>query len=590
LSPEEEAKDLPQAGAKSAADPVQEEAGAKSSSSEKADTHLRVPVSLIDSLINLAGETVIARNEMAQKITRVKDTGLDMIGKRMSQLITRMQEGIMRTRLQELNIVFQRLPRLVRDVSRVTGKQAELVISGGEVELDKSMIDAIGDSMMHMIRNAIDHGIEPSEERLRLGKPEKGMVKVSAYLRGGNVVIMIRDDGRGLNSEKIKEKAILHNLISREESANLPPEQILDLIFHPGLSTADKVTSTSGRGVGMDVVRSGIKKHGGNVEVVSEEGKGSTFIASIPQTLSIVSCLLVRSGKSIFALPQQNLKELILVEKDKVEEVEEHKVYQLRGHLLPLVELNHMLDIQSDTDDIGEHIAVVHSERHYFGIVVDEVVNLEEIVIKRLGEHFQDLTFFAGAAIMGDGEAILVLDVPGIAKHTNLQASSMEQEMESYDEDEDMGYLVFEAASQSFAVPVATVPRIEKIGDTIIEDFMGREVVKYRDEVVPVIRLESVYELEDAKKARGEYYLIIFNVNGVRSGIVADEIHNVVRDLPNLDTKKFIGDSVIGHSILNGETTLIIDAVDLIKTLMKSRYRDINKIVISEATEVLEEV
>jgi two-component system chemotaxis sensor kinase CheA len=569
--------DLPQKGELLTAVEGAQDAGA--AKGEAAESHLKVPLKLIDSLINLAGETVIARNELSQRILSFRDVGLEMAGKRMSQLITRLQEEIMRTRLQEVNTVFQRLPRLIRDLSHSTGKKIKLVMEGGDVELDKSLIEAIGDSIMHMVRNSIDHGIEEPDERRRFGKSPDGNVKISAHLRGGNVVITIQDDGRGIDIERVRDKALARGMISQDQARTMTREQLTDLIFAAGLSTAERVTSTSGRGVGMDVVRSNFLRLGGGVEVFTEKGAGTTILATVPQTLTIVTSLLIKSHRNLFALPQQNVVEMLRIDPTMMQVVENHNVYELRGHLLPIINLGEMLKISSDEErQAPTHIAIVRSERHHFGILVDAIINLEEIVVKRLGAHFAGLNVFSGAAIMGDGEAVLILDVPGLAKHANLQAniSELEEERVARGEIEEEGYLLFSASKQKFAVPVATIPRIEKISLSGIEWFMGMEVVKYRDEVVPVVRLNDLYELVGDGNT-GDIYLIIFTVNGIRSGIVADEILNVVRELPRLDRSKFLGQAVIGHTIINGETTLAIDAVLMMGEFQKTRFKDISK-------------
>jgi len=549
---------------------------------------LKVPVKLIDALINMAGETVIARNELLQRIAAVRDASLEMSGKRMSILITRLQEGIMRTRLQELNSVFQKLPRLVRDVANQTGKKVDLIMTGGDVELDKTLIDAIGDSIMHMIRNSIDHGLESPEERKRIGKKETGIVKVSAHLRGGNVILSIRDDGKGLNLDKIRNSAVTKGLVTKEAAARATDQQVAEFVFLAGLSTADKVTQTSGRGVGMDVVHSNFKKLGGTVELLSEPGKGLTITATLPQTLTIVTCLMIKSSGTLFALPQQNVEELILSDSEKVSQVENHDVYDLRGHLLPLINLGKLLNLPENEKFAAQYIAVVHSERHRFGLRIDEIVNLEEIVVKRLGEHFAGLNFFSGAAIMGDGEAVLILDVPGLAKFANLQGNieeekdDLEKQMESVQE---TGFLLFGVFGQRFAVTVASVPRIEKITKSEVDLFMGMEVLQYRGEVVPVVHLDQVYQFDKKIERKEDIYLIIFHIKGMRIGIIADEIFNVLSDIPDLEIGKFTGHGVKGHAIIGNHTTLVIDAVELLRDLRDTKFHEITKEKDSEKLE-----
>ncbi len=546
-------------------------------SREEAETHLHVPIRLIDMLINLAGEAVISRNELMQRLARVHDASLEGAGKKMSYLITRLQEGIMRTRLQELNTVFQKIPRIVRDATSGHGKKVELVVTGGEVELDKTLIDAIGESMMHMIRNAVDHGIEEPLEREKRGKRVTGLLRVDAQLRGGNVILTVKDDGRGLDVEKIREKAVLSGQVTQERSQQMSVEEVMDLVFLPGLSTARSVSRTSGRGVGMDVVRSTLKKVGGSVEIESRSGEGTTVTATLPQTLSIVTCLMVSSCHQLYALPQQNVVELILLEQVHLDQVEGHEVYDLRGHLLPLVDLGRVLGLNEEGVCSREYIVVVKSERYYFGLLIDRVVNLEEIVVKRLGGHFGGLSFLSGAAILGDGESVLILDVPGLAKFTNMQANaSLEEEREEEVEEAELsGWLLFGVYDQQFAVSVETVPRIERIERKDIEIFMGIEVMRYRDEIVPVVRLEELYDIEVTLEEQSEYYAVIFQLGEHHAGILSTEIRNVVDTPGEVDKETFVWDSVIGHSILDGKPTLIVDVLDLLQKMKTTRFRDI---------------
>ncbi|MBI3394821.1 MAG: hypothetical protein HY042_03195, partial [Spirochaetia bacterium] len=279
----------------------------KSEKRDNVETHLRVPFRLVDHLINLAGEAVIARNELVQRTASSTDRGLASVGKKISLLITNIQEGIMRTRLQELNGVFQRIPRIVRDATAATGKKVNVQTHGGEVELDKTLMDAVSESIMHVIRNAVDHGIEAPAERIRLGKPEYGVIHVSARMRGGNVVFEMRDDGRGIDVEKIRSSALSRGIMTADQVQAASRADLLELVFLPGFSTASKVTATSGRGVGMDVVRTSFERAGGSVEIASDPGRGTTIVASVPQTLTITTCLLVRTAGIRYALPQQNV-------------------------------------------------------------------------------------------------------------------------------------------------------------------------------------------------------------------------------------------------------------------------------------------
>ncbi len=569
-----ESRDGLQATAKNASQAIQSMREASN------ETHLKVSVALLDELINLAGETIIARNDLMQKVERIKDPALAVTSKKVSYLVTKLQESIMRTRLQEIGTIFQRLPRLVRDISLLTSKQVELITEGGDVELDKTLIDAIVDPVMHMVRNSIDHGIEPPEVRARAGKQEKGILKLSATLRGGNVILRIIDDGKGLDAEGIRSKALSKGLISERQAAEATNEELYELIFEPGFSTAETITQTSGRGVGMDVVRTNFKRVGGTVDVASEKGKGTTITATLPQTLSIITCLMVEIAAKRYAMPQQNIEELILIDPEQLTTVESHLMYRLRGHLLPLVKIGEVLYPDRKLEREPRYIAVVRSDRHRFGMMIDDIINPEEIVVKPLGEHFSDLTIFSGAAILGDGEAVLILDIPGVARFTNLQ-SNLREDLEasarerSQVEEKESGYLLVGVAGNQFAMPVSSVPRIEKITRERIESFMGIETLIFNDEIVPLLRLQSVYRLPGREAAGSDIYVLIFNVHDMRVGIVVDTIRSVVGSIGHIETGAYLGESVNGQAIVNGDKTVVLDVIDLIGRMQQTKFRDL---------------
>jgi len=548
-----------------------------------AEAFLKVHIDLLDELINLAGETIIARNALMQKVERCKDPALLLTGKKISYLVTKLQESIMRTRLQEIGTIFQRLPRLVRDLSQLTGKKVELVTEGGEVELDKTLIDAIVDPVMHMVRNSIDHGLESEELRVSAGKNPVGILRIAATLRGGNVVLTIHDDGRGLNVEKIRATALRKGVVTERELELMIVEDIYELIFEPGFSTAENISQTSGRGVGMDVVRTNYKRVGGSVDILSEPGKGTSFIVTLPQTLSIITCLMIRIQSKLYALPQQNIEELILIDPSQITMVEDHKMYKLRDHLLPLVQVAEVLYPETEIKAAPEYIAVVRTDRHRFGMMIDEIMNPEEIVVKPLGEHFSELVLFSGAAIMGDGEAVLILDVPGIARFTNLQ-NNLREELEAErvpavaEEEVESGYLVVGVSGNRFAIPVNSVPRIEKVKPGMVESFMDLETIIFNEEIVALVLLEKVYGLQRQESEAGSNVLI-FNINDMRIGVLADRIYNVVDSIPNLETGAYLGESILGQAIINDEKTVVLDVVDLLSRLQSSRFRELHQYI-----------
>lgn len=562
-------------------------------SQDTRDTNLKVSLRLIDDLINLAGEAVIARNELLQKIDANADSNLHTSAKKIGTLFSKLQEGIMKTRLQELDSVFQKVPRIVRDISRTTGKHAELVQFGGEVELDKTLIDAISDPIMHMIRNSMDHGIETPEERLKAGKPKEGFIRLSASLRGGNVIIAIEDDGKGLDRNTIQEKVIEKGIMPKEAAEAATDEEIFNCVFLPGFSTAKKVTTVSGRGVGMDVVRTNLKKVGGSAEIANRPEGGSIVTLTIPQTLSIVTTLLIRTAGRRYAVPEQNVKELILVNPQHLSKVETHLIYNLRDHLLPVLDLANFLKLPVGEDYKPQYMAVLKSEKHSFGILIDEIINPEEIVVKSLGSLFTGLNIFSGATIMGDGETVLILDVPGMAKFWSMQSNIDEKELngqnkiassESSANNEVKGFLLFSIGKQQFAVSVESVPRIEKIKPTDISHFQGIEVILYRNVSVPLVRLDEFYDLDHSLKGENEeeIYGIFFRLDGTHTGFIANSVDRVINDMPKLKTDTYSGEGILGYEVIDGVHTIFLDIKKLTEKLHSEKFHDLEIVPLEE--------
>jgi len=542
------------------------------------DSYLKVSIDLLDDLINIAGETIIARNSLVQASDEIENQKLSVATRKISYFITKLQESIMRTRMQEIGTVFQRLPRLVRDVCKLTGKKVELITNGGDVELDKTLVDIILDPLMHMVRNSIDHGIELPEERLRLGKEEIGRLEVKAYLRGGNVIVDIVDDGQGLDIEKIKRKALRIGLLNEEMADSATDEEVFDLIFEPGFTTNEEVSKTSGRGVGMDVVRTNFKKVNGSVDVRSVFGEGTAITATIPQTLSIITTLMVNIDSQQYAIPQQNIESIVLLELDKLVEVEDHLMYNLRDSLFPLVELDVLFnegnkDNKKSSLD-NKYIVFVYTERHKFGLIVDNIMNPEEIVVKPLGDHFSKILVFAGAAILGNGDAILIIDVPGVARHAKLQTNSIEQKAKQAlltERKSNEGLLITGTGNNRFAVPVSAMPRIERIPSEKIEVFMGLESIVFENEIVPLIRLEDIFGLEG--RVEGENLnVMIFNVDTIRVGIPIQNIYDVISDYPNLESGGFLGEGILGQFVLNDLKIVVLDIKNILGRVKDSKF------------------
>ncbi|EID99653.1 chemotaxis protein CheW [Leptospira licerasiae] len=541
-----------------------------------AEHYLKIPLQLLDHMINLAGETIIVRNQLLQKIENYDDPSLLSIVRNLSQLITSSQESVMRTRLQKLESLYKRIPRLIHDLERTTGKEVELLLEGGEVELDKNIIDSITDPITHMIRNSVDHGIESPEERVSAGKPAKGKIHLSASLRGGNVILKVEDDGRGLNIESIKSKAIERGLITQEEAQRKSPEELSEFIFSPGFSTAHAVSSTSGRGVGMDVVKMNFQKAGGTVSVSSRQGIGTSVIASLPQTLSIINCQMVKTSGMLFAIPQQNISELILLDKRSVSYLEKKMVYQLRGHLLPLIKTGEILGLSSDHAEDGsdKYIVVVHTEKHKFGMLIEEIENPEEIVVKPLSKDLAKINLYTGAAILGDGNVALILDISGISKFLKLH-TNVKEELRSktiHDINDKEHYLLFSVNRQMFGLDSRSVIRIEQVDPKCFERVMDSEVIQYRDEVIELCRLDRYFNLKNEEK-NIERTMILIQTSLGKKGILVQEIHNVVGEIGSFNKNEDQSSGVIGNGIVLGQTVIVIDPIVVLKKIGKDPVR-----------------
>ena len=400
-------------------------------SSAVADANIRVGVGLLDKLMDLVGELVLTRNQILQFNTEREDAALNATSQRLNLITTELQEGVMKTRMQPIGMVWNKLPRVVRDMAVALGKQIRLDMDGAETELDRTIIEAIKDPLVHLVRNSCDHGIEPPEVRARAGKPPTGRLSLRAYHEGGQVNIEIGDDGAGIDVARVKQKAMEKGLLRPEQAEKLSDREALNLIFHPGFSTAETVTNVSGRGVGMDVVKTHIEKIGGVVDIFSRPGEGATVKLKIPLTLAIIPGLVITSGGERFVIPQVSLLELIRLEGDGSEKHIEHvhgtPVYRRRGSLLPIAYLNQVLGLMSAERAEAVSMVVLQAEDRQFGLVVDGINDTQEIVVKPLGKQLKGLTVYAGATIMGDGRVALILDVLGIGQRSGVLAESREQ-------------------------------------------------------------------------------------------------------------------------------------------------------------------
>jgi two-component system chemotaxis sensor kinase CheA len=548
------------------------------------DSTIRVDVGLLDKLMNLVSELVLVRNQLLQRV-RERDNAADAgIAQRMNLITTQLQESVTRTRMQPIRNVWNQFPRVVRDLAHANGKEVELVMEGAETELDKTLLEAIKDPLTHIVRNAIDHGIETPEIRKGRGKDPKGTLLLKAYHEGGQINIEMSDDGGGIDVEKVKRKAIEKGLITVETAAGLTESETLNLIFLPGLSTADKVTNVSGRGVGMDVVRTNIEKISGVIEVESRLGQGTRLKLKIPLTLAIIPALMVRSGRELFAIPQANLVELVCIDVEageRIEVIHGAEFYRLRGELLPLVRLSHILRMteapsptptQEGRDAEETNIVVLGSGGQSFGLVVDEVSDREEIVVKPLSRHLKGLNVFAGATILGNGTVALILDVSGIADAGGLhQTAGAELKSEEKTETREHGaqetLLLFTLSGRDrYAIPLSLVARLEEFRASQVERAAGREVVQYRDDLLPLIRLDRV--IGSGSAADGETLpAILFTKNSKSVGLVVGQILDTVQEEMLLHPAPAGKIGVKGSLVIQGLTTDLLDIEQIIESV-----------------------
>lgn len=539
------------------------------------ESHVRIDVHLLDQLMTLAGELVLSRNRLTQLANQLNDPEFLTANQRMSLVVTELQERIMKTRMQPIGNVFNKFPRIVRDLAKAAEKKVQLRIEGAETELDRSIIESIKDPLTHMVRNSIDHGIESPDIRVQKQKPPVGTLVMKAYHEGGQVIIEIVDDGAGIDPDKIRQKAVEKGLLTEEQAEALSEREALMLIFQPGFSTAEKVTNISGRGVGMDVVKTNIEKLGGTIELNSEKDVGTTIKIKIPLTLAIIPALIVTSGGQRYAIPQVNLVELVhlnpkLVERD-VQKIGNSEFYRLRGEILPLVRLRKVLGFQEDEEEKnsseGMNIVVLNAGGHLFGLVVDSISDSEEIVVKPLGSHLKHIPIFAGTTLMGDGKVALILDVVGITSSATAGEEGMKETTivtgKGGEEDHQFLLLCTIGPNEYFALPLALVNRLDKIKASDIEYVGGKEVVQYRGHSMPIIRLENYLPISPLPE-QDEYHLIVFHMNEKDIAFMVSEIDDSLDLAIDVEEGTFKQEGILGSAIIKERTTLFLDVYQII--------------------------
>ncbi len=593
----------------------------------KVETSIRVHVSLLDELMNLAGELVLSRNQLLQTVSSGDQASAEAVGQRIDLVTSELQEAIMQTRMQPIGNVFNKFPRVVRDLAGKLNRQIDLELVGKEVELDKTIIEAINDPLTHLVRNSVDHGIEPPDVRIAAGKNPTGKVVLKAYHEAGQVAIEISDDGKGIDGQQLAASAVNKGLITAEQAAEMSEKEQINLIFLPGFSTAKKVTDVSGRGVGMDVVKTNLDKLGGSIEIESEVGKGSTISIKLPLTLAIIPCQVVVNGGERYAIPQVNLEELLRIPaaqvKERVEKVGDAAVVRLRGNLLPLIRLSDILEVERtyvDPEDQNEYpdrreniadrrsksswsgenggdavqremrsgrdrrfraesalnIVVVSTGSMTYGLIVDQLQDSEEIVIKPLGRHIQHCKGYAGATIMGDGRIALILDVNSLAQmadFTSLEGSDAEKALaESAREailaaKDRQALLIFRSSTEEqFAAPLNQVERIEKIKATDIEEVGGRRVMQYRGGSLPLISIDEAAMVQPLAD-QDDLLVIVFNLAGKDIGLLAIGPVDATEVAVDVDDVTLKQPGIMGSTIIKDHTTMLINIYELVETI-----------------------
>jgi two-component system chemotaxis sensor kinase CheA len=537
------------------------------------DSSIRVDVGLLDKLMNLVGELVLARNQIMQFSASQESTPFLGTVQRLNLLTTELQAGVMKTRMQPIGTIWNKFPRVVRDLALACGKQARIEMEGQETELDKTIIEAIRDPLTHLMRNAIDHGIEATALRAARGKPAEGRLALHAFHEGGKVIIEIADDGGGIDPQRVRAKAIQAKLVTPEQADRLNDRDLVNLVFLPGFSTADQVTQFSGRGVGMDVVRTNVEKIGGAVTLESRPGLGTTVRMKIPLTLAIIPALTITSAGDRYAIPQVSLLELVRLEGEQaqrgIEMIHGAPVYRLRGNLLPLVYLNQQLHPDGAAESSARarnaslveaeiHIVVLQADDRQFGLIVDAIHDTEEIVVKPLQKQLKGVSVFAGATIMGDGKVALILDVLGVAQTANVVSGVRERALAEKPAAsaepgvERQTVLLFATREGGrMAVPLSLVARLEEFPLSALETVGPQDVVQYRDEILPLIPVSQVLRQarRDGKSRRiarrekpapaslaagssesDTIQVVVFAGKGERVGLVVERILDIAEE------------------------------------------------------------
>ena len=640
-------------------DALQTQASTRGAGAGVSESNIRVDVGLLDKLMNLVGELVLARNQILQFTVVHQEANFVATSQRLNLITTELQAGVMKTRMQPIGNVWNKFPRVVRDLATACGKKIRIEMEGKETELDKTIIEAIKDPLTHLVRNSADHGVEAPDKRKAAGKPAEGVLFLRAFHEGGQVNIEISDDGAGVDPERMKQKALQRGVITSEQAARMSEREAVNLIFLPGFSTAEKVTNVSGRGVGMDVVKTNIEKIGGTVDVQSKLGQGTTVKIKIPLTLAIIPALTVTNGGDRFAIPQVSLVELVRLEGEQarkgIEMIHGAPVYRLRGNLLPLVNLGRELGMankasgaeakagpsedavnilvrlegeearkgvemiqgapvyevhgnllppvnlrrepgvedkasasesevkseasasESEVGQNGEgvNIVILQADERTFGLVVEGIHDTEEIVVKPLGRMLKGISAFAGATIMGDGKVALILDVLGLAQRANVVSGVRDRAlMDSAEQSQERSgdlqtFLVFEVGKdRRVAMPLSLVARLEEFESSKVETTGEQDVVQYRGEIMPLVRLSRVLHVEAAATdgSNETLQVVVYSDQGHSVGLVVEQILDIVEERVTVERRaKQVG--ILGSAVIKQRVTDLLDVQGIVSAV-----------------------
>jgi len=556
------------------------------------DSTIRVDVGLLDKLMNRVGELVLARNQILQFTSTIDDPALLSTSQRLNLITTELQEGVMKTRMQPIDNIWSKFPRVVRDLAVHCGKQVRIEMEGKETELDKTIVEAIKDPLTHLVRNSIDHGIESPEVRLAAGKPAEGLLLLRAFHEGGQVNIEITDDGGGLNLDRIRHKAVERGLITQDQSLRMNDRDAAQLIFAPGFSTAAMVTNVSGRGVGMDVVKTNIEKIGGTVDIQSQPGHGTSVKLKIPLTLAIIPALIVTCDGDRFAIPQVSLLELLRLEgeqaKQGIERLHDAPVYRLRGRLLPIVYLRRELSLgdddrslhtpreesvsRSETTTVSDvlNIVVLRADDRQFGLVVDSINDTEEIVVKPLSQQLKGIPVYAGATIMGDGRVALILDVLGTAQRARVVSELRDRTHTDHPVcsgehgEPRQTLLILEVGNRRLALPISMVSRLEEIPRACVERADQHEVVQYRGQILPLLTLGKLLGIVTNEAQDLPLQVVVYSENGRSVGLVVDRIADIVESTIEV-SRRAQNDDLLVSAVIQRRVTDLLNLPSLIR-------------------------